>query len=42
MEEAKSGMPKVVANFNKIDEDKDKNGYVTLDDIKPATLVNGK
>lgn len=33
-EEAKQGMPKVAANFDKIDTDK--RGYVTLDQIKAA------
>ena len=34
LEEAKQGMPKVAANFDKIDTDK--RGYVTLDQIKAA------
>jgi len=34
LEEAKQGMPKVAANFDKIDTDK--RGYVTLDQIKGA------
>ena len=32
VEEAKAGMPRVAENFDKID--KDKKGYVTLDQIK--------
>jgi len=34
LEEAQQGMPKVAANFDKIDTDK--RGYVTLDQIKAA------
>ncbi len=34
LEEAKQGMPKVAANFDKIDTQK--RGYVTLDQIKAA------
>jgi hypothetical protein len=34
LEEAQAGMPKVAANFDKIDTQK--RGYVTLDQIKAA------
>ncbi len=34
LEEAQAGMPKVAANFNKIDTQK--KGYVTVDQIKAA------
>ena len=35
LEEAKAGMPRVAKNFDRID--KDKKGYVTLDEIKAVS-----
>jgi len=40
LEEAQAGMPRVAKNFAEID--KDKKGYVTLDEIKAALAASGR
>lgn len=40
LEEAQAGMPRVAKNFAEID--KDKKGYVTLDEIKAALAASSR